>query len=73
MTSSHNYAVMHTIRNGSSFGSNDHYAKIWLEGFESGAAILWWAYQEVPGERQFGQPRPDSGEAREFVSGEEVR
>lgn len=67
----HTYVLR--IRNGSSFGSNDHYAKIWLEGFESGAAILWWAYQEVPGERQFGQPRPDSGEAREFVSGEEVR
>jgi hypothetical protein len=52
-----------------------HYAKIWLERFESdrNVAHLWWAYQEVPGERQFGQPRPGDGAPTEFVSGQEVR
>ena len=61
------------IRNGSSFGSSDNYAKIWLGGFENGGALLWWAYQEVPGERQFSQPRPGSGADVELTTGKEVR
>ena len=50
----HTYVLR--IRNASSasFGPDDNYAKIWLEGFEAGGALIWWAYQEVPGERQFG-------------------
>jgi hypothetical protein len=67
----HTYVLR--IRNGSKFGPNDFYAKVWVEGFEGGAVLLWWAYQEVPGERQFSQPRPDGDEPREFVSGEEVQ
>jgi hypothetical protein len=67
----HTYVLR--IRNGSSFGPNDHYAKIWLSGFESGGALLWWAFQEVPGERQFGQPRPGSGHDVDLATGNEVR
>lgn len=67
----HTYVLR--IRNGSSFGVDDYYAKIWLDGFEAGGALLWWAYQEVPGERQFGQPRPRDDSPREFVSDQEVR
>jgi len=67
----HTYVLR--IRNGASFGSNDHYAKIWLGSFENGGALLWWAYQEVPGERQFSQPRPGSGLQMELSTGMEVR
>jgi len=67
----HTYVLR--IRNGASFGDYDHYAKIWLGGFENGGALLWWAYQEVPGERQFGQPRPGSDREVELASGKEVR
>jgi hypothetical protein len=67
----HTYVLR--IRNGASFGKNDHYAKIWLSGFESGGALLWWAYQEVPGERQFSQPRPGSGRDVDLATGKEVR
>ena len=55
------------------FGDNDFYAKVWVEGFDRGAVLLWWAYQEVPGERQFSQPRPEGQQPREFVSDEEVQ
>jgi hypothetical protein len=69
----HTYVLR--IRNASSasFGPDDNYAKIWLEGFEAGGALIWWAYQEVPGERQFGQPDPDAGRTVEFATGKEVR
>lgn len=67
--SGHTYVLR--IRNGLNFGNEDYYAKVWVEGFEAGGVLLWWAYQEVPGERQFSvlDPQP-----REFVSDkEEVR
>lgn len=66
----HTYVLR--IRNGVSFGADDFYAKVWLEGFEAGGALLWWAYQEVPGERQFSVQGPEGSPAREFVSGQEV-
>ena len=69
----HTYVLR--IRNGSNFGDNDFFAKIWLDRLEQdrNVAFLWWAYQEVPGERQFSAPSRTDREPREFVSEQEVR
>lgn len=69
----HTYVLR--IRNGVSFGDRDYYAKIWLDRLENdrNVAFLWWAIQEVPGERQFDQPRDEDRQPREFVSDQEVR
>ncbi|RKZ13302.1 hypothetical protein DRQ53_02685 [bacterium] len=62
----HTYVLR--IRNGPSFGKEDFYAKVWLEGFVSGGAMFWWAFQEVPGERQFSTTGPGSDQQPQSVS-----